>query len=209
MIRKESASVNETSPDAGKEQIVRSARLSISRTKLRVAVLRIWKHSPADIAALEQAFDGPWPSANCTTGEDSRVVWLGPDEWAIINTPITTVRARLATALPQALVHATDLTDGRATFTVSGSQAPDILAKGCSIDLDPTEFGPRSCAQTLLANLPVLIERLSDEESATPRYLVHVDVSVENWLATWFKEAAREFAVTSDLGASNGLHGAA
>jgi sarcosine oxidase, subunit gamma len=169
--------------------------LLLRRVDFPIAILRIWKPEASDIAALENAFGTIWPDPNKVTGHPkTRIGWLGPHEWAIVNQPVEQTRDAVRRVLTTGLFHVADTTDGRATFMVSGANATDILAKGCSLDLDPDGFGPGSCAQTLLAELPIWLEHLPSDETPGPLYFVHVDRSVEHWARAWLLDAAKEFA---------------
>ena len=97
-----------------------------------------------------------------------RTLWLGPDEWLV--TAPEGVAPDLMGRLPRARA---------------------LLEKGCGLDLHPRAFGPGSCAQTLFAKLPVILDQLS----AAPSYRLFVRRSAARWLAEWLIDAALEFAV--------------
>jgi sarcosine oxidase, subunit gamma len=179
----------------GAREIVLGDQVVIRRIEASVAVLRLWQASADDIAILERVFALTWPQPNNTTKGFSRIVWLGPNEWGLINMSLDHLSSRIQEALPSGLFHLAEVTDARAIFLVAGPRAPDVLAKGCSIDLEPAVFRPGCSAQTLFAELPVCIEHEDPAGGPTPSYLVHVDRSLEHWLSLWFVEAAREFAI--------------
>jgi len=120
------------------------------------------------------------------------LLWLGPDEWLM--TSETQRGDALAAGLRQALagVHAavTEVGDGRIVYAVSGVHARSVLAKGCSIDLDPRAFCVGQCAQTLLAKTAVLIHMRAPE----PVFDVHVARSYADYAWAWLAQAAREYA---------------
>ncbi len=130
--------------------------------------------------------------ANTVTGKgDLKALWLGPDEWLVTTPPeqdqplLGKLRDRLAS------VHSavTDVGDGRFTITLSGRRAPDLLAKGCGLDLHPRVFGPGRCAQSLLARVPVLIHQTDD----APSYDITVNRNVAVYLWQWLLDAAGEY----------------
>ena len=121
-----------------------------------------------------------------------RTLWLGPDEWLVTSPerPGSRARwARLTRALAGQQATVTDLSASRAVIEISGSRARALLEKGCGLDLHPRAFGPGSCAQTLFAKLPVII----DQTSAAPAYRLFVRRSAARWLAEWLIDAALEF----------------
>ena len=122
-----------------------------------------------------------------------RTLWLGPDEW-LVTAPegaAPDLRGRIMRALASRQASVIDLSASRAVIEISGPRARALLEKGCGLDLHPRAFGPGSCAQTLFAKLPVIIDQLS----AAPAYRLFVRRSGSRWLAEWLIDAALEFAV--------------
>ena len=122
-----------------------------------------------------------------------RTLWLGPDEW-LVTAPegaAPDLLGRLSRALGNRHAAVSDLSASRAIIEISGRQARTLLEKGCGIDLHPRSFGPGSCAQTLFAKLPVII----DQTSPAPSYRLFAGRSAARWLCRWLIDAAEEFAV--------------
>ncbi len=120
-----------------------------------------------------------------------RTLWLGPDEW-LVTAPegaAPDLMGRLTRALDGRHAAVSDLSASRAIIEITGRRARALLEKGCGLDLHPRAFGPGSCAQTLLAKLPVII----DQTSAAPAYRVFVRRSTARWLCQWLIDAAQEF----------------
>jgi len=120
-----------------------------------------------------------------------RTLWLGPDEWLVTSPEIAPpeLRARLTRALAGRRATVSDLSASRAVIEITGKRARDLLEKGCGLDLHPRVFGPGSCAQTLFAKLPVII----DQFGAAPSYRLFVRRSSARWLTEWLIDAAEEF----------------
>src|SRR5258707_2935931 len=122
-----------------------------------------------------------------------RTLWLGPDEW-LVTAPggaAPDLMGRLVRALAGRHAALTDLSSSRAIIEITGPRARTLLEKGCGLDLHPRMFGPGSCAQTLFAKLPVIL----DQTSAAPSYRLFVRRSAARWLAEWLIDAAEEFGV--------------
>ena len=81
-----------------------------------------------------------------------------------------------------------DVSANRTTISIAGPRARDLLAFGCSIDLDPRAFGPGRCAQTMLARAQVIIVPVGPE--AEPAFRVLVRPSFAAYLAAWLADAA-------------------
>jgi len=122
-----------------------------------------------------------------------RTLWLGPDEW-LVTAPegaAPDLMGRITRALASRQASVIDLSASRAVIEINGPRARALLEKGSGLDLHPRAFGPGSCAQTLFAKLPVILDQLS----AAPAYRLFVRRSSARWLAEWLIDAALEFSV--------------
>ena len=72
------------------------------------------------------------------------VLWLGPDEWLILGEPGTApaLERALRDAIGEGRGAVVDVSANRTTLSVSGPRARDLLAFGCSIDLDERRSSP-------------------------------------------------------------------
>ncbi len=133
---------------------------------------------------------------NTTSAGLSMIYWLGPDEWLIV-TPAG-VRPTLPILLDDALhgVHVSMnvLTGGLVAMRVSGENAGELLAKGCTLDLHPTKLAAGQCAQTGLAKASILIARIDD----APTFDVIVRRSFAEYLALWLQHAGGEYGIRFD-----------
>ncbi|MEA2537250.1 MAG: sarcosine oxidase, subunit gamma [Chloroflexota bacterium] len=118
---------------------------------------------------------------------DRYVLWLGPDEWLVIDRAGTeaSLEGRLRTALRGGRGSVVDVSANRTTIRLAGPAARAVLEHGCSIDLHPRAFGPGRCAQTLLARAGVILISVSAE----PEYRILVRPSFAAYLATWLLDA--------------------
>lgn len=172
--------------------------LSVEHLALRIAVLRVWKPHAEHFSALSEVFGFAWPSApNRVAGTDCRVLWLAPDTWAIVGPSEAMIRDQAARGLGERLHHVSDVTEGRAVFSLRGPLARTVLNKGCSLDLHPRRLAEGQCAQTLLAQLPVLIEPLAIDKPHAVDYRLYVDTSYTGYLRAWFSDATIEYSDAS------------
>lgn len=172
-----------------------SRPVQITLMRIDLLVVRIWRPTDADTAALSRTLGLRWPTTpNTRTCGDIRVLWLGPEEWAVVGMPHGVLVAQFAEVLNDRPHHVADLADGRCAIEVHGPAARDLLSKVCSLDLDSPSFGAHSCAQTLLSQVAVCIEKtaLHGDKGG---FLIHVDSSVSSWLMAALEEAATEFEV--------------
>ena len=152
--------------------------------------VRLDPRNEQGVEAAARALGQPVPLASNTfTCGEHRVFWLGPDEW-LIETGAQRA-ARLGSELAEALAgfHAAinDVSGGHVALRISGADARTVLAKGCTLDLHPREFGPGQCARTGLAKAAVLLGAVDD----APAYTVIVARSFSDYLCRWLAHAAR------------------
>jgi sarcosine oxidase subunit gamma len=155
--------------------------LTIDESAVELSILRLRSPNAAVQAALTQAFDAPWPSApNSVAGDEFRVAWLGPGQWALFGPP-GEIADRVEAACRGRLHHLADVSSGYRLWILTGAAAPRLINSGCSLDLHPRVFGEGRCARSVLAQIPILLIRRPDgldllAESSLAHYL-------RSWLA--------------------------
>jgi sarcosine oxidase subunit gamma len=152
----------------------------------------------ATASAVGDALGVPLPAAACTftagTGPygELQVLWMGPDEYLVLGRP--GVQIDLENALRAALSGShgavTDVSAQRTTITLTGPQARDVLAHGCSIDLHPSVAPTGTCVQTLLARagIVLLVDNADRDE-----FTLLVRSSFAEYLAAWLVDASVEY----------------
>ena len=99
-------------------------------------------------------------SGNMTRG----VLWLGPDEWLVVGlagTAAATI-AELEDALDGVHHAVVDVSENRVVLELHGANRHELLASGCSLDLDPRGgWEPGVCAQTTFARTQVILQELA------------------------------------------------
>ena len=124
--------------------------------------------------------------ANTTArGPDCDVLWLGPDAWLLAGSR----GGKIGETLPLVRGFLTDVSHGRAAFRIGGPRTRDLLAKGCSVDLDPRVFQAGQCAQTSLAHTGVLLNLHADGGE----FDLYCARSYAEHLWHWLAEAAFEY----------------
>ena len=135
---------------------------------------------------------------------DIRIHWLGPDEWLVL-APMTHIHLfeKINSAWTGFHHSVTDITGGQTVVRIEGERAREVLNQGCTLDLHQRVFQVGQCAQSLLAHVPVLISRNSDNGNAICRFDLVVRRSYADHLVRWLVDAAREIGFVSRLGDSN------
>ena len=138
---------------------------------------------------------------NTWTGKDDsdeapRALWLAPAEWLIVTATDAddTLAGKLAAAVADHGGSIVDVGDARTILVLQGSNARDVLMKGCPLDLHPDAFRPGDCAQSLLARADVILRRRKDEADGAS-FEIHVARSFAAYLWAWLEDAAEEYGV--------------
>lgn len=166
---------------------VRLPGFAVERPFLTHLTLRL-RGAHAEVAA---ALGVPLPDAPCTftSGNGLDVLWMGPDEYLIISeADDQELESLVRVTISGAAGAVCDVSAQRTTVNLSGAVVRDVLAHGCSIDLDPRVSPPGTCVQTLLARTGiVLIVRGADE------FTVLIRSSFAEYFAAWLVDASIEY----------------
>jgi sarcosine oxidase, subunit gamma len=119
-----------------------------------------------------------------TSGNGVDVLWMGPDEYLVLAEPGR--EAELETALrEEGAAAVVDVSAQRNVVRLTGSLAADVLAHGCSIDLEVSP--PGTCVQTLLARTGMVL--MVRKEGFT----ILVRQSFSDYFKAWLADASREY----------------
>lgn len=174
----------------------RGVRLSEIRDRGKID-LRGDPKDRAFMSAVGRALDLLLPTEPCQSAAqgDVTALWIGPDQW-LITCPRDRVPAMmgdLGEAVQSVAAAVTDVSAGRAQFRLSGSNARDMLAKGCPLDLHPKVVKPGYVAGSVLAKISVSIHLQS--EDVIDLYLGR---SFADYLWAWLEEAGMDCGLIVD-----------
>jgi len=124
-----------------------------------------------------------------TSGDTFDLLWMGPDEYLVLGPPLSRESGDLEAELSResGVLAVTDVSAQRVTVQLTGSHARDVLAHGCSIDLDPSVSPPGTCVQTLFARTGIVL--MVREEGFT----ILVRQSFANYFTAWLADASLEY----------------
>ncbi|MCD2174025.1 sarcosine oxidase subunit gamma [Rhizobium sp. C4] len=113
------------------------------------------------VATLSKALGVTLPTAPLTSAEkDGRAaLWLGPDEWLLIDASGADMMALLAGV--NVLHSATDVSHRNTGFEVKGPMAAAAINAACPLDLRDTAFPVGKCARTVLGKIEVIVWKKS------------------------------------------------
>ena len=133
----------------------------------------------------------PLPAACSETGSDAtRVLWLGPDEFLVL-TPADDARdlpRLLREAIGEEFGSVIDVSAQRTAVSLDGPLTREVLARGCSVDLDPRLSPAGLCVQTLIAQTGVILRVFSPTSVG-----LLVRPSFAPYLADWLIDACAEY----------------
>lgn len=142
-------------------------------------------------AAVRSALGAGAPLRAANTGETT-LLWIGPGRWLAVaeSSADDALAVRLMEQLGETAA-VTELGHARTVLRLSGARVPDLLAKECSLDLDPQIFPPGSCAPTLLGHVGVLLHAIDD----SPSFDLYLPRSYAAAVFEWLLEAAAEYGL--------------
>ena len=119
---------------------------------------------------------------------------LSPGQWMLMTTPGCGDDSSLVTALSDRVAgigYLSEQRDARVCVRLSGFRARNVMAKGCRLDLHPRVATPGFCAQTMMAQVGVILHHVDD----IPTYDMLVFSGFARSFWEWIAEAAGEYLV--------------
>ncbi len=146
-------------PLAGRHGGSHTVRLTPATPASRIS-LRV---RAADVPALSKALglDLPTKPKTFATAGDRTAVWLGPDEWLVIDRDGTDLVA--AAAASGALHSATDVSHRNTAVIVSGPNAEEALNSGCPQNLSLAAFPVGTGTRTVFGKAEVVLLRVAED----------------------------------------------
>lgn len=149
------------------------------------------------MSAVGRSLDLVLPTEPCQSAlqGDIAALWIGPDQWLITcpKDKAWEIAGKLDEAIRGTASAITDISAGRTVFRLAGSDALDVLAKGCPLDLHPRTVKPGYVAGSVLAKITVLIHLR--EPDAVDLYLGR---SFADYLWSWLEEAGMDCGLIVD-----------
>jgi len=155
-----------------------------SRTILR---LQLGTRSQKSVNALRIAGRTLPVAMNSWSGDDPVFCRIAPDSWLLVSSlhEASDLLAAVRTGCGRRSFVVTDMSDSLTTFVVEGSLATALLARVCGLDLSIETFGHAAVSRTRVAQLPVVLRRVTSE-----RFECVADRSVAQWLYVYLEDAA-------------------
>lgn len=170
------------------------ANSAVTLTPAEPAARLSLRARPDGIAALSKALGVKLPAApktSATSKSGARVaLWLGPDEWLVIDTSGGDPAADCAKA--KALHSAVDISHRNTAILVEGKGAEATLSAGCPQDLSLAVFPVGACSRTILGKIEVVVWRTGETA-----FRVECWRSFSTYAFDFLEEAARDAAIAA------------
>lgn len=92
-----------------------------------------------------------------TAGTNRSALWIGPDEWLILDSETADISAALAKS--KAVMSVVDISHRNTAILLEGQNAVDVLRAGCPQNLNDDVFPVGACSRTILGKAEVIIWR--------------------------------------------------
>lgn len=136
-----------------------TVRLTVAPVATRLAL-----RAPAEsVSVLSSALGVTLPTAPKTSGSAGgrSALWLGPDEWLVIDEAGSDLLSLLSGA--DALHSAVDVSHRNVGIIVSGPGAEVTLSAGCPQDLSLEIFPVGACSRTIFGKAEIVLFRTEDD----------------------------------------------
>lgn len=169
---------------AGREFSAKAVKLGILPPAHRISL-----RARADaVAALSKALGLTLPEKPKTSASKGgrTALWLGPDEWLVIdeaNDPLE------ACASVEALHSAVGISHRNIAISVTGAGAANTINAGCPQDLSLAAFPVGACSRTILGKAEIVLLR-----TGADAFRVECWRSFSDYVFTFLTEAARDAA---------------
>lgn len=188
MARKASPAVVATAAETRHPLSGRSAAAKDVRIEPMPDASRLSLRAPAgSVAALSKALGVKLPEAPKTSAAKGgrAALWLGPDEWLVVDDEQADLPALLARS--RVLHSAVDISHRNVAIAVRGAAAGDVLSAGCPQDLSLDAFPVGAASRTIFGKAEIVLRRIAADE-----FRVECWRSFSDYVFTLLEDAARD-----------------
>jgi methylglutamate dehydrogenase subunit D len=140
----------------------------VERTGFELVQLSAWPStSPYVFQILTEDIEVQPPETpnTVTRCAHTNLFWIAPHRWLIMR-PVARdngLATELAARFPSDTATMVELSAARSVLVVSGSRSRDVLAKLLPLDLSISKFPPGCCAQSVMAQIGVLLHAAGED----------------------------------------------
>ncbi len=117
-----------------------------------------------EIDAINKVLKLDLPTKPKTSTQSGKriAMWLGPDEWLIIDDPQSGLD-KIPEDLTGILCSAVDISHRNTAISVTGTKASLAINAGCPQDISPQAFPVNACARTILGKSEIILWRTAND----------------------------------------------
>jgi methylglutamate dehydrogenase subunit D len=166
-------------------------------TNLRQVMVRRGKWRQA-VSIAKKVFGAAPPSVPAiVSAEDDQLIWSGPDQFLVL--PVLSKANSKVLEFKNIFEGCASVSaqgDGRALIAISGAKSRDMLAKICSLDLDPAMFPIDCAATTMIDHTTVNIWRSANSSAGYAVFNVLLLASFAESLCRTILDASAEYGIS-------------
>ena len=152
---------------AQRQQVVRAVPLGFGETTITLAApaARLSLRAGEDaVSGLSSALGLSLPTKPKTsaTNGSRHALWLGPDEWLVIDTGSNGLLSALSGV--ESMHSSTDVSHRNNAFIVKGGKAAETINVGCPLNLTLSAFPVGACTRTIFGKAEIVLYRVSEDE---------------------------------------------
>ena len=131
--------------------------LNITEVK-NLTIVQIFKYQKSKINLDSIKFDGlelSLKSSTVSSNKETRILWSSPNTWLVVSS-----KENISKIIKQKCNNEdfaiTDISHSRTTIQIKGSQAKEVLKKGCPINFN--EFEKNKCAGSIFHGINIVVD---------------------------------------------------
>jgi sarcosine oxidase subunit gamma len=152
---------------AQRQQVIAATPVSFGETTVTLAAPaeRLSLRAKDDaLPGLSNALGLSLPTKPKTSASNGarHALWLGPDEWLVIDTASNGLLSALKGV--ESLHSATDVSHRNNAFIVKGAKAAEAINAGCPLNLSLSTFPVGACTRTIFGKAEIVLYRTAEDE---------------------------------------------
>ena len=128
-----------------------------------LVIVQVFKYQKANIEQKNLKIDGlefPKESSLVSANIETRILWTAPRTWLIISTKEEIVK-EINESCNANNFAVTDISHSRAVIKIKGSNAREVLKKGCPLNIN--EIKKNTCAGTIFHGITIVVDCIEDK----------------------------------------------
>ena len=136
--------------------------LNITEVK-NLTIVQIFKYQKSKINLDSIKFDGlelSLKSSTVSSNKETRILWSSPNTWLVVSSK-ENINKIIKQKCDNEDFAITDISHSRTTIQIKGSQAKEVLKKGCPINFN--KFNENTCVGSIFHGVTILIDCIDND----------------------------------------------